>query len=486
MEPDSALIGDPAAESARMTRWAYATFAALFLMNLLDYMDRNVLYAVLPQVQRDLKIGDEKAGLLATYFLVAYSVFGILTGYLGDRVRRTYLLAAGVGIWGLATFASGMAQTYGQMALARSILGIGEATYGVIAPTLLLDLFRRGQRARVLSGFYLAMPIGSALGMVLGGAIAEHDRWQTAFFLVGAPAIVAAIGALFLPEPVRGASEEVDAARLRSHERVGATWEDYRDLLVNSSYTYAVFGLTAYTFAIGGLLVWIPTFLIGTRGMNQTWATSTLGVVTLFAAIIGMSLGGWLADRLSRKDRRALFIVPGVAMLLAVPFLLVALFSRSPTWIFAGIFLAETLMFVNTGPCSAIIGNVVAPNMRSAAFAVAIATQHFLGDIWSPWLIGKVSDLCGKADTMVTPLGRALASIGAVPTMSADHPLPRNLLAGLLVVVPAVTISGLVMLAGARHLPREMALMLARLRAAPAPPAGSPPATATADPGARL
>ena len=193
-----------------------------------------------------------------------------------------------------------------------------------------------------------------------------------------------------------------------------------------------------------------------------------------------MSVGGWLADRLSRKDPRALFLVPGVAMLAALPFLGVALFSTSPAWIFGGILLAEALMFVNTGPCNAIIGNVITPNMRSAAYAIGILVFHFLGDIWSPWLIGLVADYTGQPDVMATWVGDLLRPLGAVPTIPEGQDHPQNLLAGLLIVLPAIALSGVVMLAGARHLPREMALMLARLRATK--PRGSSPKEGAAAP----
>ncbi len=448
-------------------RLAIGTFFVLFCMNLLDYMDRNILYAVLPQVKETLDLNNSQAGRLATYFLISYSIFGLFTGYAGDRMRRTYLLAFGVGLWSIATIGTGLAHSYGQLILARTFLGIGEATYGVIAPTILLDLFPREQRARIMSGFYLAMPIGSALGMALGGIIAKHYDWHWAFFIAGVPGLLAAAAALAIPEPVRGLSEGVDTERLQAHEQARATWADYKDLLVNSSYTYAVFGMTAYTFAIGGMLVWIPSYLISTRGIPQDKATTLLGVVTLFAAIIGMSIGGYVADKLGKNNPRALFIVPGLAMLASLPFILAGLFSRQPLWIYASIFMAETLMFVNTGPCNAIIGNVVAPNMRAAAYAAAILVFHFLGDIWSPWIIGSVADFFGKPDTMLTPPGKLLASLGAVPTTPPGQTTPENLVAGLLVTVPAIALSGIVLLAGARHLPREMALMLARLKASP-------------------
>jgi MFS family permease len=460
----------PAMGSAPPPRWAMTTFLVLFAMNLLDYLDRNVLMAIQPQVKGELKITNEQWGLLTSIFLVSYSVISPIMGWLGDRFRRTWLLGLGVGVWSLATVGSGLASSYGHLVLARSVLGIGEATYGVIAPTILLDLFARDQRARLMSAFYLAMPIGSALGISLGAVIASKLNWHLAFFLVGAPGLAAALLALVLPEPIRGASEGVDAERLKAHERAGARREDYLDLMVNSSYTYTVFGMAAYTFAIGGMLVWVPNYLFSTRGFDQARAGTILGFVTLGAALLGMSVGGWISDRLAKTKPQALFLVPGVAMIGSIPFVLAALFTTAEPTIFAAIFAAETLMFINTGPCNAIIANVVQPNLRAAAYAIAIFAIHFLGDIWSPWLIGKAADLFGDAETMASTIGRALLSIDAVPTQVAGHP-PENIVAGLLVVVPALLLSGMVLLAGARHLPHEMALMQAKLKASPRPAA---------------
>ena len=236
--------------------------------------------------------------------------------------------------------------------------------------------------------------------------------------------------------------------------------------MVNSSYTYAVFGMAAYTFAIGGLLIWIPNYLFSTRHFDQQEAGNILGLVTFASALVGMTSGGWLADKLAKTRPGALFVVPGVAMILSIPFVILALVAHDKTLIYGSIFMAETLMFVNTGPCTAIVANVVQPNMRAAAFAVSTFAVHFLGDIWSPWLIGKAADYFGNADTMKTSIGQLLARFGAVPTQ-VEGQKPENIVAGLLFITPALLLSGIVLIAGARHLPREMALMRAKLKAAP-------------------
>ena len=454
----------------RAARWAPATFAILFSMHLLDYIDRNILSAIIPQL-KDPNLGfglnNSRVGLLTTFFLISYSLVNPLMGWAGDRYRRTWLIAGGVAVWSLATVATAYARSYGQLVACRAALGVGEATYGVIAPTILIDLFSRQRRSTMLSVFYLAMPLGSAIGLAIGAPIAKHYGWQAAFLLVGAPGLAAALLAFLMPEPVRGASEGVATDQLEAQEKAGASRADYLDLAVNSSFTYSVFGQAAYVFSIGGMIAWFPYFLNATRHIDQEAANATLGVVTFFAAITGMILGGTIADRWARTNPRALFLVPGIAMLLAVPASLVGLFAHHQVLIFGGIFLAEAFMFVNVGPCMTILANVVAPNMRASAIAIATFLMHFLGDVWSPSLIGLAADYFGKPDVMATGLGRFLASVGAVATQPDPKIPAQNLLAGLLVTIPPLAVSGFVFLAGARHLPREMALMLAKLKSTP-------------------
>lgn len=455
-------------------KWAYTTFAILFVFHLLDYLDRWALSGVASRLKEDLQIGDADFGKLNTWFLVTLSIVSPMVGWLGDRYRRTWLLALGVGIWSLATVGTGLARSYEDLRHARALLGIGEGTYGVLAPTLLTDLFRRETRSRVLSLFYVAMPLGYALGVAGGGQISEHSPawfagtalapwagWRMAFFLVGLPGLLATFAILFVPEPHRGASEGVSEDRLVAHEQARPTAEDYKDLAVNSSYTYVVFGQAAFTFAFGGLAYWLPLYLERVKGYSHTQATMMVALCGLVAPIVGMTMGGVVTDLLAKKNPRALFLVPGFSMLLSVPFTLVAIFSNQTGILLASMFLAMTMMLVNTGPCSAIIANVVSPNMRGVAYSVSILLIHFLGDLWSPWLMGIVSDYTGHAETAATFLGRWLSRIGA-------HPVDgQNLTAGMLVVIPAILLGAFVLLAGARHLPREMALMLAKLKAAP-------------------
>jgi predicted MFS family arabinose efflux permease len=377
-------------------------------------------------------------------------------------------------------------------------LGIGEGTYGVLAPSILMDVFEKSKRARVLACFYLAMPVGYALGVKLGGFIAESApgwdlplipeyfrNWRLAFFVVGAPGLLAAIAALFLPEPIRGQSEGFDPEQLLLREKTRPTLADYRDLLVNSSYTYTLFGMAAFTFAFGGLAFWLPEYLERVRELPKHDVDNMVALTGFSAAIVGMAGGGWLADRLLTRFPGALFLVSGSSMLLAVPCIICGLFSTQPASIVVWLFLAQVLMFANTGPNNAVIANVVPPSIRATGYAVSSFFIHFLGDAWSPLIMGAVSDYFGQPSLMHTPFGDLLRTMRFAPVEIQGR--PTNLGAGMLVVVPAVLLGGVVLLAGMRHLPREMALMRARLAAelarlnrlqAEIPPARTAPAPA--------
>jgi MFS transporter, Spinster family, sphingosine-1-phosphate transporter len=453
---------NPQTSPAAVSRWAWGILGLLVAMHLLDSIDRWVLAIALPQLREGLELSDVQAGWLSTVLLLAFATAGPPIGYLADRMRRPRLLAIGFAVWSLAAVATGMARSYHTLVVARAVVGVGAATFEVVALTILMDLFPRTIRGRVLAYFYLAMPAGAALGLCLGAACAMLIGWTPAFLVVGAPGLVLALVALALSEPARGTSEGVDVLRLRVHEQVGPSREDYIDLMVNSSYTYSVFGMAFSSFAVAGLVHWSPTFLAVTKRFTD----NTLALTLLAAAILGIFAGGWLADRFVSVKPRAMFLIPGLAMLGAIPFVLAMIYGRGLPWILGGTFLAVFVMFLNIGPCYSIIANVVMPNMRGVACGVTLAAVHLLGDLWSPTLMGWVIDTFGQADSMATGFGQALAAVGAIPVAQPGRD-PENLTAGMLVVVPALLISGIVLLSGSRHLPREMALMLAKLKAAP-------------------
>ncbi len=447
------------------------TFGVLLVIMILDFIDRWVLAAVLSEVKEAFVIGDDRAGFLPTLYLASFTFASPLIGWMADRTRRVRLLGISVAFWSLATLCCGLATTYEQLAAARAMLGIGEATYAVVAPTILVDLFRREVRGRILSLFYLGIPIGGALGFLLGGMISaggpyltpigEIPGWRMAFFVVGAPGLIAALIALFLPEPERGASDRLEGTP-PPETTPKLTSEDYLSIVRTPSYWVAVLAMAAYTFAIGALVFFYPTFLRETRGIESITVFGqemtiflVIAGITTVSSITGTLCGGFLCDRLARTDRRAFALVPGFAMLAAVPFAIMAIVGQSPAVLLSGIFLAELLMFANTGPGNAMIAGVIRPQVRAAAFALTTFLVHVLGDLTSSWIVGNLSVGFGTESWMGSAPGRFMAGLGLTPTASPSGSL-QNQGAGLLFLIPAILTSALIFLFGARFLPRDL------------------------------
>ncbi len=387
-------------------------------------------------------------------------------GYLVDRLARPRLLAMGFALWSLATVSTGLAGSNDQMQVARLLVGVGGSMSTVVGLTLLMDVFPRSLRARALTAYFLAVPLGAALALSFGVALAKVTTWQVAFLAAGAPGLVLSLLALVFPDPIRGQSEGVDIERARLHEKVGAGPEDYTDLMVNSSYTYSIFGITFSWFALAGVIYWSRAFLTVGKGLPDARVDSALGISFLAAAIVGTLAGGLLAEWSSRHNVRGLFVVPGLALLSAIGFVLAAIYGRSEALVVGGLSLGVGAAFLNVVPCYTILSTVTMPNMRGVGCGVALAAINLLGAIWSPTLMGWMADTFGQRDSMATGFGRALEALGARPAARPGLD-PQNLTAAMLLVVPALLIAGSVLLAGSRHLPREMALLLAKLRANP-------------------
>src|SRR5881409_1761326 len=198
--------------ASRWSRSPGVILGSLTTLNALNYLDRYVSAATLPLILADLAISDAQGGLLQSLFIVAYSLACGPAGWLGDAGKRLRLVASGVFVWSIATVASGLAPTYGWLLLARAVIGIGEASYAVVTPSLLSDCYPSERRARMLGIFYAAIPVGSALGYIVGGLVGAYPGWRAAFFVAGAPGAALAFLLLLLTEPQRGAMDPPGAA----------------------------------------------------------------------------------------------------------------------------------------------------------------------------------------------------------------------------------------------------------------------------------
>ncbi|HET7551711.1 MAG TPA: MFS transporter [Gemmatimonadaceae bacterium] len=380
------------------TRAAWTGLALLTLINLFNYLDRYVVPAIGESLKHsEIRPTDEQFGFLASGFIIVYMIAAPFIGAFADRGSRPRILALGVGLWSIATAAGGLASSYGSLLASRAAVGIGEAAYGTIAPALLADYFPERLRGRVFAIFFAATPVGSALGYVVGGLVDKHYGWRHAFYVAGLPGLLLAFLALSLYEPRRRSRE--GAAR-ESTRDTGATDSSgkvsgigrYVELARNRLYRLTILGYAAYTFALGGIAIWMPTFLERVRGLPRDVATVRLGAILVITGFVGTFIGGWVGDYLLRRTPRAYLWVSGVATLAAAPAAWLALTLADPAGYWTALVIAELLVFACTGPVNSAVVSEVPAGMRASAMALCIFTIHILGDVPSPPLIGAISD----------------------------------------------------------------------------------------------
>ena len=393
--------------STPLARSARVGLAVLTLINLFNYLDRWIVAALAESMKHsELHLSDTQLGLLMTGFLVVYMLAAPAFGSLGDRRSRTRLLGLGVAIWSVATALGGLARNYAGLFAARAAVGIGEAAYGTISPALLADYVPRDKRGRVFAVFFAAIPIGSALGYIVGGLVDHYYGWRQAFFVAGIPGLVLALLALRLYDPPRGSQDA------HAPHAAGSTRDAYRKLLRNRPYLLTVLGYAAYTFAIGALAFWTPSFLERARGIPKAHATVQFGAVVVVTGFLGTYGGGWLGDRLLRVSQQAYLWFSGIITLVAAPLTLVALAAPRPDVYWPAIVAAELCLFASTGPINSAIINVVSPHIRATAVALSIFTIHLLGDVPSPPIVGAISDaLSLTRAVLIIPLAVLLGGL---------------------------------------------------------------------------
>ena len=399
----------------------------LTTINFLNYIDQRLLSAVLEKIKLEWTLSDAQTGLLGSVFVIVYTLTAPI-GYFGDRMRRKNLIAGGVMLWSLATVAAAFARNYHELLIARALLGVGEACYATIAPSIIADLYSKDLRSRKLAYFYLATPVGSALGYILGGYVGQYYGWRAVFLVGGLPGLLFAALAFFIVEPRRGQHD--DEVLQPPGLSLLAT---VKRLLRTPAWRINTIGLALMTFTIGGLALWMPAYLERVHGMTSGDAGTIFGGITVVAGVIGTLVGGRLGDRMQIRSPGGYFRLSGIGLLCSSPFIVLMTALDSLPAIFAVVFIAELFLFLNTGPLNAALIGCVPVQMRGAAFALNVLCIHAFGDALSNVLLGVVSD----AATPV--LGSASAGLSLAIAVTA---------------IP-VAIGGLLLLRGGRWIAQQ-------------------------------
>jgi MFS transporter, Spinster family, sphingosine-1-phosphate transporter len=390
-----------ATKPTRSPSVAGATTALVLLtaLNFVNYIDRYILPGVQEQIKHEFHLSDEHIGTLTFYFMLAYMFTSPFTGWLGDRFPRKPMIVVAALFWSGINFFTATVHSYDSLNLRHAALGIGEASFGIFAPALLSDFYPEDQRNRVLTIFNVAIPVGAALGYLIGGTVGEHFGWRMSFIVSAVPgAIIALLIAFFMKEPARGASQH-DKAKLEKGTVLS--------LLKNKAYLSSILGYAAVTFSLGGISWWMPSFLQRIDGRSQSSAAYIMGAITVVAGLGGTIAGGTIAQRWSRTNSKALYLVPAISSAIAVPPALLCFFGPHAYTLY-GLAGAIFLIFLGTGPVNAATLNAVRPEIRATAMAGQLFIIHALGDAISPRIIGTVSDHSnlniGLGSTLITML----------------------------------------------------------------------------------
>jgi MFS family permease len=407
-----------------------ATVALILLtaMNFVNYLDRYILPAVQEQVKHEFRISDDQLGSLTTWFFFAYVLSSPLTAWLGEKFpRKTVIVIAALAISAMNFFTASV-HNYMSLNIRHAALGVGEACFGIFAPTLLADFFAEDQRNKVLTIFNVAIPVGAAMGYLVGGMIGHSQGWRVAFIASAIPgAVIALLILFFMREPARPPVEKpVRTGGLL--EYLIAQLKLLRDgLLKNPAYMSSILGYAAVTFSMGGISWWMVSFLQRMNGYSQDKAGTVMGGITVVCGLGGTICGGVLAQWWSKKTDKALYLVPALSAVLAVPPAMLCFFGPK-TMTLPALGVAMFVIFLGTGPVNASTLNAVPANLRAAAMAGQLFTIHILGDAFSPKIIGIISDhsnlRLGLGSTLVTfLLAGVIFFIGAKYAPKLHHTL---------------------------------------------------------------
>lgn len=454
--------------SDAVPRYSYYALSVLTLLNFLNYIDRQVLPAVAPAIQRDLRLTDTEIGAMEAALLLSFTVLAPVFGWLGDRYSRARLMAVAAVIWSIATGLAAWVDRwpilppglnlkvpfFGVLALSsvalglcavRTMVGVGESSYSTITPTLIADYFPKKKRATVLGVFQAAIPMGFALGYVLGAVLAHYFGWRLAFMIVGAPGLIVAIFVWQLREPQRGArdlpAKEPGHDAVKQGTNTTSWWQTTKSIFSTRDWLLSTAGYSALTFVLGAFATWATLMLARDKKMSETTAAVVLGVVTLLAGATGTFGGGWVADRIAAKRRDGYFLVCAVSSLLGVVPAAIALITHRPLFFLPAIFVAVVLLFVNNAPFHAILVNSVPPAIRASAVALNIVVIHAGGDLISRFGVGKLSDSIAEGNASL---------IGAFARLLGIDPVREHLTAALLVVPAGLLVSAFFFFWGAR------------------------------------
>lgn len=383
----------------RLTTYQWHILAVLTLINFVNYIDRQIIFPLFSLIKQDFHLTDAQLGLLGTAFSFVHSVATMPLGILADRISRNKVITAGVLFWSGATFLSGIAGSFRSLLAARALVGVGEAAYTPAATATITAAFPEELRARVQGVFNLGMFVGGAMGLALGGVLAEWVGWRPAFFIVGVPGLLLALTVFRLPE--------APSVSARAGERI-----PIRHLLAVPAYFTLLLSGLFITFAGQAYITWGAEFVNRYKGFGRMEAGVSLGLILVVAGLFGVTAGSALADTLARRYAWGRVLVVVLGFSLSAPLIFWALHTPDKKLFLAAFFLGSFFMTWYHGPVTAIIHDLIPPRAHATAMGVYLFTVNFFATTWAPFTLGGIADRAGLLAGMHTAL--AAQVIGAL------------------------------------------------------------------------
>lgn len=385
------VVDQEALERLQSPRYRKYVLSMLVVVYIFNFLDRQIVTILAEPIKVDLGLNDTQIGLMTGLaFALFYTILGIPIARLADRANRVSIITAALVVWSGMTALCGMAQNFGQLLAARIGVGVGEAGCSPPAHSLIADYYPPEKRASALSIYALGIPLGSILGLLVGGWVAEFWGWRVAFFVVGVPGILLAFFVKFtIREPLRGMSD-IGGARHREQPPLGIT---LKTLLHNKTMFHIAMGGALTSFVGYGLGQWLPAYFIRIHGLGIAETATYFGLVVGVASAIGTFAGGAISDRLGARDRRFYAWLPAGGVLIAFPFYVAAMMSGNPYVAIAFLVLPSFLNSLWLGPAFGTIQNLAPTAMRAMASALLLFLLNIIGLGLGPFMVGVLSDL---------------------------------------------------------------------------------------------
>jgi len=389
-------MSDANANPALKPGYRYVVLTLLIIVYTFNFLDRQILGILKDSIQVELNLTDTQVGVMGGIaFAALYSLLGIPIAWLADRVSRSWIMTTALTIWSGFTVACGYAGSFWGLFLMRMGVGVGEA--GGVAPaySLIADYFPPKQRARALAAFSFGIPIGMALGILLGGLIAAHIDWRMAFVVVGAAGLVIApIFKLVVKDPVRGGLDRAEGAPAPTERPKAPPFgEVLRTVLPKRSFWLLAFGAASSSVCGYGVAFWLPTFFQRSLGLTLTETSIYYSAITLVGGVIGIFAGGFLADRFGGRSKAAYPMVPAIAFLIALPFFYMSLNAPSLALAFPLFLVPTALNLAWLGPIVTAVQHLAPASMRSTTSALFLLINNLVGIALGTYYFGFASDL---------------------------------------------------------------------------------------------